>query len=146
MTSRRCTTACARPQLVSLCTLPVIWQPFEPGISCSWQSSDTESGGAGAGQFGVELYSSVGVVLRNSLSHFYNPETGEGLVIPPLGDDAQELNPNPEVLLRARWEISMLQGPHPSAVGKTVAPSSRPSPFSHNPRCGCRRRGGVGVR
>ena len=133
---------------MSLCTLPVIWQPFASGASCSWQSSDPESMryGAGAGEFGAELYSSVGVVLRNSLSHFYNPETGEGLLVPPLGDDAQELNPNPEVLLTARWEVSMLQGPHPSAVGKAVAPSSRPLPFAHSPRCGCRRRRGVGVR
>lgn len=72
----------------------------------------------GAGEFAVELYSSVGVAMRNSLSHFYNPETREGLVFPPLDDEAQELNPNPEVLLQARWEISMLQGPHPSAVGE----------------------------
>jgi hypothetical protein len=79
----------------------------------------------GAGEFGVELYNSVGVALRNSLSHFYNPETREGLVFPPLGDDAQELNPNPEVLMRARWEFSMLQGPHPSAVGANTAASLR---------------------
>ena len=32
----------------------------------------------GAGEFGIELYNSVGVAMRNTLSHFYNPETREG--------------------------------------------------------------------
>ena len=69
-----------------------------------------------AGEFYIELYGSTGTALRNSLSHFFNPETREGLVFPPMGEESEELNPNPEVLLRARWEISLLQGPHPSAV------------------------------
>jgi hypothetical protein len=92
----------------------------------------------GAGEFGIELYNSVGVALRNSLSHFYNPETREGLVFPPLDDEAQELNPNPEVLMRARWEFSMLQGPHPSAVGATAVASMRAgNPRAHHPCCLC---------
>jgi hypothetical protein len=69
-----------------------------------------------SGDFKVELYGSVGRVPRNALSHYFNPETREGMVFPFEGQDSAELNPNPEVLLRARWEISMLAGPHPSAV------------------------------
>ena len=68
-----------------------------------------------SGNFAVELYGSVGQVPRNTLAHYFNPQTREGMVF-PLPEEAAELNPNPEVLLRSRWEVSMLAGPHPSAT------------------------------
>ena len=68
-----------------------------------------------AGHFNTELYGSSGTVPRNALSHYFNPQTREGMVF-PLPEESADLNPSPEVILRARWEVSMLAGPHPSAT------------------------------
>eukprot|EP01048_Picozoa_sp_COSAG05_P011454 COSAG05_NODE_1079_length_5951_cov_17.759911_8_plen_203_part_01 len=70
----------------------------------------------GGGEFIVQLYGSAGRAPRNSFSHFYNPLTKEGFVFPIPSTNGLTLSPDPNLMIRARWEVSIMLGPFPSAV------------------------------
>ena len=70
----------------------------------------------GGGEFIVQLYGSAGRAPRNSFSHFYNPLTKEGFVFPIPSTNGLTLTPDPNLMIRARWEVSIMLGPFPSAI------------------------------
>jgi phospholipase C len=70
----------------------------------------------GGGEFVLSMYGSAGRAGRNSFSHFYNPLTKEGFVFPIPSTQGLTLNPDPHLMMRARWEVSLMMGPMPSAL------------------------------
>jgi len=70
----------------------------------------------GGGEFVLSMYGSAGRAGRNSFSHFYNPLTKEGFVFPVPDTQGLTLSPDPHLMMRARWEVSLMMGPMPSAL------------------------------
>jgi hypothetical protein len=70
----------------------------------------------GGGEFILSMYGSAGRAPRNSFSHFYNPLTKEGFVFPIPSTNGLVLNPDPHLMMRTRWEVSLMLGPMPSAI------------------------------
>ena len=70
----------------------------------------------GGGEFVLSMYGSAGRAGRNSFTHFYNPLTKEGFVFPIPSTQGLVLNPDPHLMMRARWEVSLMMGPMPSAI------------------------------
>jgi hypothetical protein len=71
---------------------------------------------SGGGEFIMSMYGSAGRAPRNSFTHFYNPLTKEGFVFPIPSTQGLQLSPDPHLMMRTRWEVSLMMGPMPSAL------------------------------